>query len=145
MLPVFWTEAADEDLEAITDYVAGHDPAAAVRLWQAIKSSAVNLSEHPYLFKESERMPGYREIVVHPNDLVFYRVLADRVQIEMVAACTHCKGRDRQAPDKARRHESAADPSRRRSSSASPSGRRRIPHPSVRRPRRRAAALSKSV
>ena len=30
-------------------------------------------------------MPGYREVVAHPNYLVFYRVLADRVQIEMVA------------------------------------------------------------
>jgi plasmid stabilization system protein ParE len=85
MLPVFWTEAADEDLAAIADYVAGHDPAAALRLWRVLKSSAIQLSEHPYLFKESERMPGYREIVAHPNYLVFYRVLADRVQIEMVA------------------------------------------------------------
>jgi addiction module RelE/StbE family toxin len=85
MLPVFWTEAADEDLAAITDYVAEHDPTTALRLWQRLKSAAVSLSEHPYLFRESERMPGYREIVAHPNYLVFYRVLADRVQIEMVA------------------------------------------------------------
>ena len=85
MLPVFWTEAADEDLAAITDYVAMHDQAAALRLGQRLKNAALSLSEHPYLFKESERMPGYREIVAHPNYLVFYRVLADRVQIEMVA------------------------------------------------------------
>ncbi|MCL2523722.1 MAG: type II toxin-antitoxin system RelE/ParE family toxin [Betaproteobacteria bacterium] len=85
MLPVFWTEAANEDLAIITDYVAEHDPAAALRLWHRLKNSAVGLSEHPYLFKESERMPGYREIVAHPNYLMFYRVLADRVQIEMVA------------------------------------------------------------
>jgi addiction module RelE/StbE family toxin len=85
MLPVFWTEAADEDLATITGYVAEYSPAAARRLWQRLKSSAISLSEHPYLFKESERMPGYREIVAHPNYLVFYRVLADRVQIEMVA------------------------------------------------------------
>jgi addiction module RelE/StbE family toxin len=85
MLPVFWTEAADKDLAAITGYVAERDPLAALRLWQRLKNAAVNLSEHPYLFKESERMPGYREIVAHPNYLVFYRVLADRVQIEMVA------------------------------------------------------------
>ncbi|MDR2188496.1 MAG: type II toxin-antitoxin system RelE/ParE family toxin [Azonexus sp.] len=85
MLPVFWTEAADEDLAAITDYIAERNPAAALKLWQVLKASTVNLSGHPYLFQESERMPGYREIVVHPNYLVFYRVLADRVQIEMVA------------------------------------------------------------
>ncbi len=85
MLPVFWTQAADEDLARIIDYVAERDPTAARRLWQRLKSVAVSLSEHPYLFKESERMPGYREVVAHPNYLVFYRVLADRVQIEMVA------------------------------------------------------------
>jgi addiction module RelE/StbE family toxin len=85
MLPVFWTEAADEDLAAITDYVAARNPVAAVRLWQTLKSSTISLSEHPYLFKESERMAGYREIIAHPNYLVFYRVLADRVQVEMVA------------------------------------------------------------
>jgi len=43
------------------------------------------LAEHPYMYKFSERKPGWRQIVAHPNYLVFYRVLADRVQIEMVA------------------------------------------------------------
>ena len=37
------------------------------------------------MYKASERKPGWREIVAHPNYLVFYRVLADRVQVEMVA------------------------------------------------------------
>lgn len=85
MLPVVWTEDADEDLATIIEYVFERDPVAARRLWDRLKVSAVSLSEHPYLFKESDRMPGYREIVAHPNYLVFYRVLADRVQIEMVA------------------------------------------------------------
>jgi plasmid stabilization system protein ParE len=72
-------------LATIIGYVAERNLAAAFRLWQTLKNTVVVLSEHPYLFKESERMPGYREIVAHPNYLVFYRVLADRVQIEMVA------------------------------------------------------------
>lgn len=84
MLPIFWSRDAQEDLTTIIDYVARHDRAAALRLWQRLENSVVNLSEHPYLFKESEKMPGYREIVAHPNYLVFYRVLADRVQVEMV-------------------------------------------------------------
>ena len=85
MLPVFWTEDADEDLAAIVGYVDERDPQAARKLWHRLKDSAVSLSEHPYLFKESDRMPGYREIVAHPNYLIFYRVMADRVQVEMVA------------------------------------------------------------
>lgn len=72
-------------MATIIGYVAERNLAAAFRLWQTLKNTVVVLSEHPYLFKESERMPGYREIVAHPNYLVFYRVLADRVQIEMVA------------------------------------------------------------
>ncbi|MDR0564345.1 MAG: type II toxin-antitoxin system RelE/ParE family toxin [Azoarcus sp.] len=82
---MFWTESAEGDLATIIGYVAERNLAAAFRLWQTLKNTVVVLSEHPYLFKESERMPGYREIVAHPNYLVFYRVLADRVQIEMVA------------------------------------------------------------
>jgi len=30
-------------------------------------------------------MPGHRDIVAHPDYLVFYRVLADKISIEMVA------------------------------------------------------------
>lgn len=71
MLPVVWTEAADEDLATIIEYVFERDPIAARGLWERLKVSAVSLSEHPYLFKESDRMPGYREIVAHPNYLVF--------------------------------------------------------------------------
>lgn len=84
MLPVFWSRDAQEDLLAIVGYVARRDRAAAIRLWQRLESSVVSLSEHPYLFEESERMPGYREIVAHPNDLVFYRALVDRIRVDMV-------------------------------------------------------------
>ena len=85
MLPVFWTEDAEDDLTAIVQYVFERNPTAARRLWQRLKNSVVILSEHPYMFKESDRMPGYREIIAHPNYLVFYRVMSDRVQVEMVA------------------------------------------------------------
>jgi toxin ParE1/3/4 len=85
MPPVVWTEDAEEDLAKIIEYVFERDPVVARRLWERLKASTLSLSDHPYPFKESDRIPGYREIVAHPNYLVFYRVLADRVQIEMVA------------------------------------------------------------
>jgi toxin ParE1/3/4 len=34
----------------------------------------VHLPEHPHLYAISERMPGCRQIVVHPNYLVIYKV-----------------------------------------------------------------------
>jgi plasmid stabilization system protein ParE len=82
---VIWSEDADADLAAIIEYVFERNPMTAHKLWERLKNSTVVLSEHPYLFKESERMPGLRELVAHPNYLVFYRVKLDCVRIEMVA------------------------------------------------------------
>lgn len=85
MLPVVWHPAAQQDLFEIVTYVAQHDYVAAERLGRLLYESAEPLAQHPFMYKASERMPGYREIVAHPNYLVFYRVLADRVQVEMIA------------------------------------------------------------
>ncbi len=85
MLPVVWHPDAEKDLLEIVGFVAEHDFKAAERLGRLIYESAEPLAEHPYMYKVSERKPGWRQIVAHPNYLVFYRVLADCVQIEMVA------------------------------------------------------------
>jgi len=74
-----------KDLEQIVDYIAEQNPAAALKLGQRIKESVLPLANFPYLFRESERMLGYREIVVRANYIVFYRVLTNSIQIEMVA------------------------------------------------------------
>ena len=39
------------------------------------------LAEHPYLYRQSDRIPGLREIVAHPNYLVLYRVTATHVEV----------------------------------------------------------------
>ena len=39
------------------------------------------VSEHPYLYRQSERVPGLREIVAHPNYIVLYRVAASRIEV----------------------------------------------------------------
>jgi addiction module RelE/StbE family toxin len=85
MLPVVWRPEAQQDLLEIVSFVAKHNYPAAEHPGRLIYESAEPLAEHPFMYKASIRKPGYREIVVHPNYLVFYRVLADRVQIEMVA------------------------------------------------------------
>ena len=38
------------------------------------------LSQHPYLYRLG-RVVGTRELVVHPNYIVVYRVMIDRVEI----------------------------------------------------------------
>ena len=83
MLPVQWRRLALDELDAVVNYIAQYNPAAAEELHQRIESSVLPLSEHPYLFL-SGRVPGTREIVAHPNYIVVYRVLADCVEIVSV-------------------------------------------------------------
>ena len=50
-------------------------------MWHRLRSCVLPLSEHPYLFPSSDRAPGLREIVAHPNYIVMYRVAAERIEI----------------------------------------------------------------
>lgn len=81
MLPIFWLESADADLDVITDYIGQFDVDAAERLWHRLRASVLPLSEHPYLYRQSERVPGLREIVAHPNYLVLYQVAATCIEV----------------------------------------------------------------
>jgi len=81
MLPVFWLETADTDLANITEYIGQHDVSAAERMWIRLRNCVLPLSEHPYLYPISERIPGLREIVAHPNYIVLYRVTETRIEI----------------------------------------------------------------
>ncbi|MBF0167134.1 MAG: type II toxin-antitoxin system RelE/ParE family toxin [Alphaproteobacteria bacterium] len=70
---VEWRAEALADLWAILDYIDERNPAAADRLFQAIEAAIQSLPEHPYLYRQG-RVAGTREIVVHPNYLIVYRV-----------------------------------------------------------------------
>ena len=80
MARLIWTEPALADLEAIADYIALDNPAAACRLVQRVFESVERLERFPSSGKrppEMSRSP-YREIVVTPCR-VFYRVEGDAV------------------------------------------------------------------
>jgi toxin ParE1/3/4 len=81
MLPIIWLPAARADLLEIIRYVANDNPQTARRLKAHIEASILPTSEHPYLYRKSERIPGLREIVAHPNYLIFYRVTAHHIEI----------------------------------------------------------------
>ncbi len=74
MLRIVWTAEAHSDLLDIVRYIAERNPSAAVRLGRAIEQSTWPLPQNPYLFKRSERIEGCREIVVHQNYILIYRV-----------------------------------------------------------------------
>jgi len=75
-----WRPEARQALWQILTYIGDHDLDAAERLYSAIEAAVEPLSEHPYLHRPG-RVPGTREVVVHPNYIVVYRVAIDRVDI----------------------------------------------------------------
>jgi len=81
MLPLIWTPQAREDLREIVSYIARRNPSAARRMRQVLEHSVLPLREHPLMYPQSRRMPNCREIVAHPNYLVFYRVADNHIEI----------------------------------------------------------------
>jgi toxin ParE1/3/4 len=81
MLPIEWRPTAKEDLAEILGYINARNPLAAIRLFERIEAALEHTSEHPYLYKQSERVKGMREIVVHPNYLVLYHVTTTAIEV----------------------------------------------------------------
>ncbi|MCP2055598.1 type II toxin-antitoxin system RelE/ParE family toxin [Pseudomonas sp. ChxA] len=70
---VEWRPEARAELRAILNYIVEHNVAAASLLNEAIEAATTALPQHPYLYRLG-RVSGTREIVVHPNYLVIYRI-----------------------------------------------------------------------
>ena len=87
-LPIIWHASARSDLTEIIHYAANVNPPAAHRLRQVLMESVLPVSQHPYLYRQSETMPAMREIVAHPNDIVYDRVTATCIE---VANVTHTR------------------------------------------------------
>ena len=84
MLPIIWRASARDDLADVIRYIANENPPAARRMKRLLEESVLPIAEHPYLYRQSDRIPGLREIVAHPNYIVLYRVTATCVEIVSV-------------------------------------------------------------
>lgn len=82
MAEVIWTEPALNDLDAIADYIALDDPAAARGLVQRIFDHVEQLGAHPDSGSKPPELKGwsYRQIVESPCR-AFYRREGDSVYI----------------------------------------------------------------
>lgn len=80
MLLVLWRAKARSSLAEIIGYIAERNPIAAQRLNDAIEQSVSNLPHHPYLYRFG-LVAGTREIVVHPNYVVVYRVTVFAIEV----------------------------------------------------------------
>ena len=90
MARLIWTEPAIADLDAIADYIALDNPAAAGQLVQRVFESVERLERFPSTGKRPAELPrtSYREIVVTPCR-VFYRVEGDDVFLLYVMRAEH--------------------------------------------------------
>ena len=70
---VAWNPVARAALRSILDFISERNALAALQLFEAISTATEALPQHPYLYRPG-RVPGAREMVVHPNYIVVYRV-----------------------------------------------------------------------
>lgn len=77
---VVWAEDARSDLRAILAYIAERNAGAAETLRDLLESSADRAARFPLAWRAGRR-PGTREMVVHPNYILVYRVETDRIRI----------------------------------------------------------------
>lgn len=80
MQHVIWLETASQDLDQILGYIEDRNLLAALDLQDSIEQAVSQLPFHPYLYRLG-RVPGTRELVVHPNYLVIYRVTISAIEI----------------------------------------------------------------
>jgi addiction module RelE/StbE family toxin len=80
MLPIQWRANAREDLADIVDHIAERSPQAAFDLYNDIERLVSRLPHHPYLYRLG-RVAGTRELIVHPNYIVIYRVTVSAIEV----------------------------------------------------------------
>ncbi len=80
---IFWTELATIRLSKIGDFVAQDNPRAATKLLKTIRKSVKLLERNPFMGRRTE-FEAVRELVVHANYLVSYRVSSDLIEILQV-------------------------------------------------------------
>lgn len=75
-----WSAEARSDLHDIISYISDRNPSAAERMLALIEHTAEQLPTHPFLYRPG-RVAGTREVVVHPNYILVYRVTEEIVGV----------------------------------------------------------------
>ncbi|MEW6133401.1 MAG: type II toxin-antitoxin system RelE/ParE family toxin [Pseudomonadota bacterium] len=68
------------DLQRILDYIAQDDPQAAKALAAGFRQTAEHLTSHPFIGRRGD-LEGTRELILHRNYLLTYRVSSEVVEI----------------------------------------------------------------
>ena len=75
-----WRPKAIDDLRGITAYIGRDNPRIAVELVDKLIHKAGQLDEHSTIGRIG-RVKGTRELVVHPNYILIYRIAEKAVEI----------------------------------------------------------------
>jgi len=81
VLPIRWLPQALDELHEIVTYIGQSSLLAADKFHRHVESSVLPLTSFPTLFRESQKIPGLREIAIGSNYIVFYRVAASCIEI----------------------------------------------------------------
>ena len=83
---IVWRPIAETDLDGILDYIAKDNPIRAEEFGQELRDKTLPLAQHPKLGRTGRpALPAFlRELVAHPNYLVFYRVLEETRTVEIL-------------------------------------------------------------
>lgn len=81
-----WRPMAREDLRSIVQYIGKDNPTRAKSFGQELRDKTKPLAQHPELGRYGRPgLPDYlRELVVYPNYIVFYRVLAEARTVQIL-------------------------------------------------------------
>nr|WP_310650458.1 MULTISPECIES: type II toxin-antitoxin system RelE/ParE family toxin [unclassified Pseudomonas] len=72
-LQLEWSSKSSRQLADIFKYIEQHNTNASISLRHKVGAAAQRLSSIPYGYRPG-RVPGTREMVIHPNYLLVYRV-----------------------------------------------------------------------
>lgn len=83
---IAWRPIAEADLGNIVDYIAQDNPIRAEEFGQELRAKVLGLAQHPKLGRTGR--PGLpvslRELPVHRNYIIFYRVLDEARTVEIL-------------------------------------------------------------
>lgn len=79
-LAVVWRPRAQKDLLAIIRYIGQDNPLRAESFGKELRAKTKSLESHPLLGRIGQAK-NTRELVVHPNYLLIYRVLGNVVDV----------------------------------------------------------------
>ena len=77
---VLWTLTAEQDRADIVDFIAQHNPRAAIRMDELFGAAVGRLAEHRLMGRHGQ-IPGTREFIPHESCRRVYEVQADTVWI----------------------------------------------------------------